>query len=306
MAQIYKGRSTALPTGILLAVLLTVFSNFFFTASHGIIRHIGPSLHPFEVAFFSNLFSVLFYVPWFLKVGFSPLKTEKFRLHFTRSFFNAGALVCWYTALSIAPLGDAVALALTGPLFVTIGAFLFLSEVVRIRRWAALAVGVCGALIIIRPGLETVSVGFMFVLASALFGAGTKLFAKYLSRTDSAITCSAYVAILQTPITFVAAMFVWQTPNLEQLGWLAAVGVFVAIAHIMMVKAFSYTEVSALEPIVFLRLVFAATIGFLAFSEFPALWTWIGAAIIVASSSYIAHRESVAARNTATEDKVVL
>jgi len=293
-------------SGILLAILLTVFSNLFFTASHGMVRHIGPVLHPFEVAFFSNLFSVAFYIPWFLRVGFTPLKTTKFPVHFTRAFFNAGALICWYTALSMTPLGDAVALALTGPLFVTIGAFLFLGEFIRARRWAALAVGVCGALIIIRPGFETISIGFLFVLASALFGAGTKLFAKYLSRTDSAITCSAYVAILQTPITFVLAMFVWKTPSLDQLAWLAAVGFSVALAHILMVKAFSYAEVSALEPLVFVRMVFAAAIGYLAFSEFPVFWTWVGAGIIVASSSYIAHRESKTAKQFASDDKFAI
>lgn len=294
MAQMNRGDSSTLQTGILLAVVLTILSNFFFTASHGLVRHIGPSLHPFEIAFFSNLFSALFYVPWFMKVGLAPLKTTKFPLHFIRSFFNAGALVCWYTALSLTPLGDAVALALTGPLFVTIGAFLFLGEKIRSRRWIALGVGLCGALVIIRPGFEAVSIGFLFVLASALSGAGTKLFAKHLSKTDSPITCSAYVAILQTPITFALALFVWRTPSLEQLFWLAIVGIFVAMAHIFMVKAFTYAEVSAMEPIVFVRLIFAAAIGYLAFGEFPALWTWIGAAIIVASSSYIAHRESIA------------
>jgi drug/metabolite transporter (DMT)-like permease len=282
----------AVSSTFLLAAGLTIFSNFFFTASHGIVRHIGPELHPFEITFFSNLFSALFYVPWFLKVGLSPLKTTKFKFHFIRAFFNVAALIAWYTALSLVPLADAVALGLAGPLFVTVGAMLFLGEKIKMRRWIALGIGICGALVIIRPGFETLSIGFLFVILSGACGAGTKLFAKHLSETDSAVTCSAYVAILQTPISFCFALFVWKTPSLEQLGWLAATGVFVALAHLCMVQAFKYVEVSALEPFVFTRLIWAALIGFFIFSEFPGAWTWVGAAIIVSASTYIAHRES--------------
>jgi len=282
----------ALSSAFLIAAGLTVSSNFFFTASHGMVRHIGTDLHPFEIAFFSNLFSALFYIPWFLKVGLSPLKTTKIKVHFTRAFFNVAALITWYTALSLTPLADAVALGLAGPLFVTVGAMLFLGERIRTRRWLALGVGVFGALVIIRPGFEVVSVGLMFVLVSAIFSAGTKLLAKHLSQTDSAVTCSAYVAILQTPISFGFALFVWQTPDLEQLAWLAATGIFVAVAHLCMVQAFRNIDVSALEPFVFTRLIWAALIGFFVFSEIPGLWTWIGAAIIVSASTYIAHRES--------------
>ncbi len=285
-----------LPSVFFLATSLTVCSHLFFTASHGIVRHIGPELHPFEIAFFSNLFSALFYVPWFVKVGLSPLQTTKFPLHFIRAFFNVGALIAWYTALSLVPLADAVALALAGPLFVTIGAMLFLGERIQMRRWIALGVGLFGALVIVRPGFESVSIGFLFVLLSVASGAGTKLFAKHLSKTDSAVTCSAYVAILQTPISFCFALFVWKIPSLEQLAWLAGTGIFVAVAHLSMVQAFRYVDVSALEPFVFTRLIWAALIGYFVFNEFPELWTWIGATIIVAASSYIARQESKANR----------
>ena len=298
MNQPAPSHGIALSSTFLTAAGLTIFSNFLFTASHGMVRHIGTGLHPFEIAFFSNLFSALFYVPWFLKVGLSPLKTTKIKFHFMRAFFNVTALITWYTALSLTPLADAVALALAGPLFVTVGAMLFLGERIRMRRWLALGVGVSGALVIIRPGFEAVSIGLMFVLVSAVFSAGTKLFAKHLSRTDSAVTCSAYVAILQTPISFGFALFVWQTPNFEQLAWLAAIGISVALAHICMVQAFRNIDVSALEPFVFTRLIWAALIGFLVFTEFPGFWTWIGAAIIVTASTYIARREAIANRPT--------
>ena len=220
------------------------------------------------------------------------MRTNKLWLHVIRSFFNAASLTTFYIALSYTPLADVTALALAGPLFVTLGALFFLGEVIRVRRWIALTLGVVGALIIIRPGFEEFSIGFLFVILSQICAAGSKLFAKHLTHSDSALTCSAYVAILQTPITFVAALFVWVTPSLEQLLWLAAIGFLVAMAHITMVQAFKFADVSALEPFVFLRLIWAASIGLLAFGEFPGVWTWVGGAIIVVASSYIARREA--------------
>lgn len=280
---------------LLLAAASAIASAFLFTASHGIVRHVGSTLHPFEVAFFSTLFSALFYVPLILRNGFGIMATQKIRLHVVRAFFNAAALVAWYMALSMVQLADATALALAGPLFATLGAALFLGERIHLRRWSALIVGAFGALVIIRPGFETISIGFLVVLASAASSAVAKLFAKHLTRWDSAVTCSAYVAILQMPITLALALPVWQAPNLRELGWLAVVGVFVALAQMAMVQAFKMADVGAIEPLNFTRIVWATSIGFFAFGEIPGLWTWIGAAIIVAASTYIARRESRAA-----------
>ncbi len=279
---------------------ITIISALLFTVSHGIIRHLGGDIHPFVMAFFSNLFSALFYVPWLMRVGLGAMRTQKFPLHVARSFVNVAALSTWYMALSLTPIADAAALGLAAPLFLTLGAAFFLGEAMKLRRWAAIGVGIIGALIIIRPGFETLNTGFIFVLLSGMFSSGTKLFAKHLSKWDSAITCSAYVAILQTPLSFILALFFWTTSSLTQLGWLAAVGVLAALGHITMVRAILYVEVSSLEPFTFVRLIWAAAIGYLAFAEFPGPWTWLGAAIIVCATTYIVRREAQLHRTQAS------
>jgi len=227
-----------------------------------------------------------------MRISIGTLRTEKFRLHVARSFINVASLSTWYMALALIPIADAAALGLSAPLFLTIGAALFLGEAMKVRRWAAIGFGVLGALIIIRPGFETLNIGFMFVIMSGVFSAGTKLFAKHLSKWDSAITCSAWVAILQTPLSFILALFFWTTPTWTQLGWLAVVGILAALGHITMVRAITHVEVSSLEPFTYVRLLWAAIIGYLVFSEFPGMWTWIGAAVIVGATSYIVRRES--------------
>jgi drug/metabolite transporter (DMT)-like permease len=287
------------PSLVMLASVSAVGSSFLFTASHGVVRHLGSTMHPFQIAFFSTLFSALFFVPILLRYGPSLLRTTKIHLHLGRTLFNAGSLTGWYVALSMTPLADATALAFAGPLFATLGAAVFLGERMRARRWIALGVGLAGALIILRPGFQAISLGYLFVLLAAVGNAGGKLFAKHLTRWDSPLTCSALIAILQTPITLGLALFVWQTPSWIELGWLAVVGVFVAMAQIAMVQAFKLADVGAMEPLNFTRLIWAALIGYFVFTEIPGLWTWVGAAVIVAASTYIARRESKAATSSA-------
>jgi drug/metabolite transporter (DMT)-like permease len=116
-----------------------------------LIRHGSTELHPFQVAFFRNFFSLMFMLPWLAKAGFGGLHTRKAWLYTTRSLTGLAAMLTWFYALSVMPLGEAVALSFTTPLFATIGAALFLGEVVRLRRWSATVVGFLGVLVIIRP-----------------------------------------------------------------------------------------------------------------------------------------------------------
>ena len=274
------------------SALLIILSVSLFTASHGLVRGVGKSIHPYEIAFFTSLFSFAFYLPWLLRTKFNAMRTSKLRIHFIRSFFNAGAVGAWYTALSLTPLADATALALTSPLFVTFGAVLFLGETARLRRWIAIGVGIFGAFLIIRPGFQAFSYGFLFVLTSIILASGSRIFAKHLTQWDTPVTIGAWVALLQIPITLLMAIYFWIWPNLIQLSMLAGVGILVGGAHYTMTLAYDRTDLSALEPFNFVRLIIAALIGFFFFSELPDAWTWIGGFIIIASTSYIARREA--------------
>ena len=274
------------------SALLMLLSVTLFTASHGFVRGVGKTIHPFEIAFFTSLFSFAFYLPWMIRTKFKPMRTTKLRIHWIRAFVNAGAVAAWYTALALTPLADATALALTSPLFVTLGAVIFLGEKARLRRWVAIGIGILGALLIVRPGFQSFSFGFLFVILSIALGGGSRIFAKHLTKWDKPITIGAWVALLQIPITLVLAVYFWRWPDLFQLGMLAAVGLLVGGAHFTMTMAYNRSDVSALEPFNFMRLIIAALIGFFIFSELPDAWTWAGGAVIIASTSYIARREA--------------
>lgn len=280
-------------------ILLVVCASAFFACMHASVRHVAADMHPFEVGFFRNLFGFLFFAPVMMRSGLRLLHTQRFGLHVFRGSINGVSMLCWFYALAVMPLADATSLSLSGPLFVTLGAIFILGEKVRLRRWLALGAGIVGTLIIVRPGFEDISLGAILVLSSAVLVAGSKICAKSLSRTDGTATIVAYMSLMMTVVTLVPAVLVWQWPTLVEIAWLVLIGVLGSIGHVLVVRAYKYADVSAVEPVAFARLIFAAGIGYLAFGEVPDAWIWLGGGIIVVATTYIAHREAVAKRTDA-------
>jgi drug/metabolite transporter (DMT)-like permease len=93
------------------------------------------------------------------------------------------------------------------------------------------------------------------------------------------------------------ALMSWRTPTLEELGWLFLTAVFATLMHLTMTQAFRVAEITVTQPFMFLQLVWATLLGYYVFAERPEVWIWIGGALIVASATYIAHREAFASRS---------
>lgn len=274
------------------AVILMVISSGFFSGQHAIVRYLSADIPPLELVFFRNLFGFAIFIPWLVKAGPGAMATKRIGMHAIRAFTNMGSLIAFFTALSLMHLADAAALFLSVPLFVCFGAIIFLKEHIGTARWIALAIGLAGALVIIRPGFETAGPGTLLVLVAAVFAANTRLMAKSLSRTDSPSTIVAYVTLLMMPVTLIPALFVWQWPDLAALPWLIAIGAFGSFGQLSAVKAYSIVDVSFAEPMVFTRLIWAAAFGYFAFAEIPGIWTLAGGALIVIATTIIArHRD---------------
>jgi len=279
------------------AVLLIVISAFFFATGHAGAKYLTSDLHPFVIAFWRNLFALLPFLPWIARNGLRSMHTNRIGLHFLRALANATSMIFWFMALSMMALADATALSMVGPLFAMMFAGLFLSERIEGQRWWALALGMAGALVIIRPGFEAVGHGAILVLLRGVAQGINKVMAKSLTRTDDSGVIVAYLLLLATPITLVPALFVWQWPTVPDLVVLVGMGGVGAIANICMVRAYAIVDVSMVEPVTFTRLIWAALLGYVIFSEFPDYWTWIGGIMIVAATSYISHREASAKKH---------
>jgi len=272
--------------------ILMIVASAFFSIMIGCIKEVSASLPSIEAVFFRNLFGLMALSPLFIRQGLGILRANRYGLLFVRGCMALVFQVTWFYAVSVVPVADAVALSFTAPLFTTVLAIVILKEVVRLRRWTATLVGFAGAILILRPGFEELDPNLLVVILSAAGMAAAFIVIKVLSRTEAPATIVAYLNIFMVPAALVPALFVWQWPTAEQYIWLILMGASGTCAHLAMNKAFAIAETTVIMPFDFMRLPFTALIGFIAFSEVPDMWTWIGAAVIFSSTFYIARREA--------------
>lgn len=215
----------------------------------------------------------------------------------------------WFAGFGVLPLAEATSLGFTAPLFATLGAVFFLHEIVRFRRWFAILFGFIGTLIILRPGLQIITPEALYILIGAIFVAGGFMLVKILSKTESPTTMVLFMALFLTPLSLIPALFVWVWPSPEAWIWLIIVGTTATCGHLLFNRAFAVTDVTAVLPFDYCRLIFAAGIGLFMFNEMPDMWTWIGGSVIFSSTIYIANRESKKTGNiskikTSTDEEV--
>ena len=270
-----------------------------FAGMNVIIRQLCFDMHPFQVVFFRNLGGLAFMLPWLVHVGVSALRTEHTRYYLGRSFLAFMSMLLWFHALSLMPLAEATALSFTAPLFATIFAVILLHEVVRGRRWTATIVGFMGAMIILRPGMTDLGLAHALVLGSSALAGVNAILVKQLTRSESANAIVTYMTLYILPMSLVPALFVWVMPPLHTIPLIVALGFLATIGHQAMTRAFVATDTSVVMSFDYGRLPFVALIAWFIYGEVPDMWTWVGAAVIVGASTYIAHREAVHARGKA-------
>ena len=261
------------------------------------IKLSSSQLHPLEVVFFRNFLALFFLTPWIFHQRATVFKSNRKKLYTLRAVFNVVGMAAGFTALTLIPLAEATALSFTAPLFATLGAALILGEVVRQRRIIAIFFGFIGMLIILRPGIEAISPGALLAIANAITIAITVLIVKKLTTTEKPITIVAYMALLQTPLALIPALFYWEWPSLITWTWLFCLAGAGTVGHLMYTKAIQLAEVSQLQPIDFVRLPIIALFGYIVFAEQPGIWVWIGGAVIFLSTAYVTHREAAISKN---------
>ncbi|HRQ65055.1 MAG TPA: DMT family transporter [Xanthomonadaceae bacterium] len=291
-----------LPDGVRGALLMTA-SAILFALMAITIRLAADELHPFAIAFFRNFFGLLFALPLLYGSTFS-LRTNRLGLYFVRCIIGLSAMLCGFWALVHLPLAQAVALSYTTPLFVTILAVIILREVVRLRRWTAVAIGFVGALIIVRPGAVEMSDAALIALLSAALAASAAISIKFLSRTEPTGAIVIWMVLIMTPMSLLPALFVWTWPSPTVWVWLLLTGFLGTTGHLAMTGAYKLGDASALTPYNFLQLPVVAMVAWILFGETVDRWTIMGAGIIFAATAYIAHREAVLARPAVTDSDV--
>ena len=279
-----------------MGALWLVASTACFSSMWMMIRYGGRELHVFEVSFFRFLFGLAFMAPLMWRRGGRAWRTRRLRDHGLNGVFQVVASNCTFLGVTLIQLAEVTALTFTAPLFATAGAALFLGEQVGLRRWTATAVGFLGALIILRPGLQAVSLPAVIVLVGSAFIAAGILASRSLARTERPETIVLYLTLLMAVFSAPAAAVVWTAPTAAALAWLAGAGLAGTLGLTCMACAYRVAEASAVMPFRYASILFAALYGYVLFGEVPDLWTWVGAAIIVAAALYTARREAQLAR----------
>ncbi len=275
------------------AILAMLFAFLTFSAMDTIAKHLVGTLHPVQVVWAryasQTVFIVILLAPRLRVLA----RTASPGLQLLRSGLLFAATLLFFTALSLMPFAEAVALLQTAPLIITALAALLLGEAVGIRRWSGVCLGLVGALVIIRPGLGVFQPAALLALGAAVCMAAYQVATRMLSSADSIWTTLLYTAGVGTLIASAAVPFFWTPPSLTEALLMALIGVIAGFGHLSLVYGLSQAPASMLAPFNYTALVWAMLFGFVFFAEWPGPMTLAGAAIIVGAGLYVWHRERV-------------
>jgi drug/metabolite transporter (DMT)-like permease len=276
--------------------LWLVSGGFIFTSTGVMIRLLSAQIDSVQTAFFRAVIGLVLLLPMILTGQVKPWHSKRLAGHFWRTVMGTASMVLGFYAVSMLPLADATAIAFSQPLFSVLVAVVLAGEKVRWRRWTATVVGFAGVLVMVRPGEGSLQLGALVALANAATVAISILLVKRLSASETPLMILTQFAIFSTLLLALPAIWVWRWPDLW--GWTLAIGIALAatVGQYFWVQAFKAGEMSAVAPFEYLRLPFAVFVGWLVWGEMPVIWTYVGAAVVIASALYIAHREHQLAR----------
>jgi drug/metabolite transporter (DMT)-like permease len=257
-----------------------------------IVKHVGLRLDPFVIAFFNAAFALIFLLPVAARGGRAVLITKRPAMHLMRALAGAGGLIGMVYSMVHLPLADATAIAFTKPLFGVVLAGFLLGERVGLQRWLATAIGFAGVLFIVRPGSAQLELAHLVALIGAFCAADVIVLVKKLQGTERNATILIYFAVALCLLCLGPALWVWTTPDLRELGWLAAIAALLLTLQYSTIRAMRVADASAMMPFDYARLLFVVALGYALFGDIPDAWTAVGIAIISAATLYLGYHET--------------
>lgn len=269
----------------------------FFSCSDAASKYLTRSLPAVEVTWLRYVFfaAAIFSVS-LLTQQRAVLRARQPALQVCRGLAVLGSALLYITGLGFLPMAEATSISFVAPIFVTALSIPLLGETVGIRRWAAVIVGLIGALIVVRPGASALGAVAIFPALSAVSWAAALVITRKAGGSDRPITSLSYAALVGLAVTSLLVPFNWVTPGWTELLLGAVTGLASAVAQWFVVLAFRTARASVLAPISYSQLIWSCILGFFIFGDMPDSWTLVGACVIIASGVYTAHRERVRSR----------
>ena len=258
-----------------------------------IAKKLGQAGLPILIVVWARaLFGGLMTLPFALRAeGARAFRPAQPLPQLARAVLLFGATFLFFSALKYLPIADALAIFFVNPLVIVVLSALVLREQVGPRRWAAVAVGFLGTLIIIRPGLVEVNPGTVLALGSGVALGSYLVLTRAMAGASDAMVLNFQTSAIGAALMALALPVLWVTPTAAQWGMLAALGAIATLGHVLITKAYEHGEASLLAPLAFTEIVMATVLGYAFFGDLPDRWTVLGVAILIGSAIYISVRE---------------
>lgn len=290
---------------MLTGIFFKIASAFCFTLMAALIRWIGDSVPSGEVVFARSAFALIPILAWLAVQGsLRDVRTARPGGHFVRSSIGAMAMFCMFSGLARISLPDATMIHYSSPLMTIVLAALILGEPLRRRRVASVLLGLVGVAVMLWPHLDggllsrlgggagsRDAEGALFALGGAFFTACAMIQIRRLVQTETTASIVFWFTIFSSLFSLTTLPFGWVLPDGQTAAILVAIGLLGGVGQILLTSGYRYAEASVIAPFEYTSLIWALSIGWLAFGDLPDVFSFAGGLIVIASGFLVIRDE---------------
>jgi len=281
-------------------ILWMVASGLLFVFVNAGVKLIDGAIPAPQAAFLRYALGLVLLLPTIRPIINARLTRRQWGMISTRGLLHALGVGTWFFAMARIPIADVTAINYLSPIFVAIGAALFMGERLAMRRIAAIAIGLVGALVILRPGAREIEAGHLAMVGTAFVFALSYMIAKRLSDELPPVVIVSLLSVSVAVALMPVAVAVWVPPDLRTLLILFGVAVVATLGHLCMTLALRAAPITVTQPMTFLQLVWAVLLGYFVFGEAVDPYVILGGGMIIAAVSFITFREAQLKRRAVT------
>ena len=257
-----------------------------------IAKYLSSEISFFQITWARYFFTVFWTLPLMFFFFRKNLKwSENPKLQILRGITLLSANICFFYSISIISMAKALTLAFIAPLVTTALSTIILGENVGIKRWSAVIVGFIGSLVVIRPGLIEFNLATLAALGTGFFYGVYLIITRKLHTVDNPLLTLLITGVVGAIISSLFVPIIWINLNQSQWLWLALMGIFACLGHLLLIYSLRYADASKLAPFGYFEIVTTIILGYYFFQDFPDIWTFTGLFIIISSGVYVLKRE---------------
>jgi len=257
-----------------------------------IAKYLSAEISFFQITWARYFFTVAWTLPFMFFFFRKNIKwSENPKLQILRGTTLLLANVCFFYSISVISMAKALTLAFVAPLVTTALSPIFLDEKVGIRRWSAVIVGFTGSLVVIRPGFIEFNLATIAALGTGCFYGVYLIITRKLHTIDNPLLTLLITGVVGLIISSLFVPIVWLNLTQTQWLWLALMGIFACLGHLLIIYSLRYADASKLAPFGYFEIITNIILGYYFFKDFPDLWTFCGLLIIISSGVYVIRRE---------------